>query len=638
MTYNLAYDFCAIPILLILLVISRSQRQAPFLQNRRYRSLVICVLGLPIADILDVLGTLYTDIFPPIYLYLTSYLYFAFLCLTPFFILIYAISLKEITPDKDHKLLAATIYGPGILWALFLATNFLHHSIFVYDENWVYHRGPLQIINYVMAFYYVVYALGFIQANKKVIDVKSARSVTIFAILGMAASAFQVMFEKQLVVAYFVAISVLIIFLTVQRPDTYLDGLTGQLNKSTFARLFEFYRTSKKDTGLVFVYIEDLKLANQAIGVDRVNDIMRQVGEFLEGYALNRTFYLGVSTYVIITDAHENINNIAAQIQRRFEEKWTSDEASINLSCRTLVLEVPKDVDDLEEVYAYNQCLIDASGYEYTHFNAADLNIDSAKRRLLVEAAIKRAIAEDNFVMYYQPIVSTETEKVVSAEALIRLIDPELGFIPPDEFIPIAEKNGSILKIGEIVFKNVFKFIKENDLQSKGVEYIEINLSVVQCMQDDMSEKLVRMMKEYGVETGRINLEITETAAIESSRTLVKNMNFLTNENVSFSLDDFGSGYSNMNSVLDLPLDMIKFDKHMVDVATEKEKGKIVLASSATMIKRMDMKIVAEGVETAEQVEEMKKMGVDYIQGYFYSRPVPAQAFVEFVNNFNDVA
>lgn len=638
MTYNLAYDFCAIPVLLILLFISRTQRQAPFLQNRRYRSLVICVLGLSVADILDVLGTLYTDVFSPTYLYLTSYLYFTFLCLTPFFILIYAIALKEIVPDKDHMLLAATIYGPGILWALFLATNFLHHSIFIYDENWVYHRGPLQIVNYVMSFYYVVYALGFVQANKKVIDIKSAHSVTIFAILGMAASIFQVLFENQLVVAYFVAISVLIIFLTVQRPDTYLDGLTGQLNKSTFARLFEFYRTSKKDSGLVFVYIEDLKLANQAIGVDRVNDIMKQVGEFLEGYAVNRTFYLGVSTFVIITDAHENINNIAAEVQGRFEEKWISDEASINLSCRTLVLEVPKDVDDLEEVYAYNQCLIDAAGYEYTHFSAADMNIDSAKRRLLVETAIKRAIVDDNFVMYYQPIVSTETERVVSAEALIRLIDPELGFIPPDEFIPIAEKNGSILKIGEIVFKNVFKFIKENDLQSKGVEYIEINLSVVQCMQDDMSEKLVRMMKEYGVEAGRINLEITETAAIESSRTLVKNMNFLTNENVSFSLDDFGSGYSNMNSVLDLPLDMVKFDKHMVDVATEKEKGKIVLASSATMIKRMDMKIVAEGVETAEQVEEMKKMGVDYIQGYYYSRPVPAQAFVEFVNDFNDVA
>jgi len=638
MNYNLAYDCCAIPILLILLIISRNQRQAPFLQNRRYRYLVLSVLGLTIADILDVIGTMHTAFFPKAYLYATSYLYFVFLCFTPYFIMIYAISLKEVRLGKDNKLMSASILGPAILWALFLFSNVFNQSIFYYDENLVYHRGPLQIVNYIMAFYYVVYAIAFVQKNKKLIDVESVRSVCVFAVLSVGAGAFQLFYEGQLVIAYFITISVLIIFLTVQRPDTYLDGLTGQLNKSTFARLYEFYRTGKKDFGIIFIYIEDLKLANQAIGVDRVNNIMVQIGEFLEQFAVNRTFYLGVSTFALMTDKNANKDAIVKKIHERFDAKWTSRDASINMSCRTLSLSSPKDVSDLEEVYAYNQCLVDASGYEYTHFDTDKLNIDSAKRRILVETAIKRAIEEDNFVMYYQPIVSTKTDKVVSAEALIRLIDPELGFVSPDEFIPIAEKNGSILKIGEIVFRKVFQFIKDYDLKAKGVEYIEINLSVVQCMQDDMSEKLVKLMKDYGIDAGRINLEITETAAIESSRTLVKNMTFLTNENVSFSLDDFGSGYSNMNSVLDLPLDMVKFDKHMVDVATEKEKGKIVLASSATMIKRMDMKIVAEGVETIEQAEEMKKMGVDYIQGYLYSKPVPAHAFVEFVNKHNSVA
>lgn len=638
MIYNLAYDICALPILIILLSINKSQRQAPFLQNRRYLMLVVSVLGLAISDILDVLGTMHTDIFPPTYLYFTSYLYFAFLAFTPFAVAVYSVALKEIKPDKDHIGITLALYIPAAIWAGFIFTNWAHHAIFVYDENFVYSRGPLQPVNYLFTLYYIVFSIIFTHANRDLIDIKSEHSIYVFAIMGFVASAFEFIFAGQLVVAYFITVSVLIIFLTVQRPDTYLDGVTGQLNKPTFARLFNFYRSSEENFGLVFVYIEDLKLANQAIGVDRVNDIMKQVGLFLEDFSPNRTFYLGVSSFVLIPGKGTDIARLADAVQTRFEGKWSSGGASINLSCRTLILNVPEDAKDLEEVYAYDQCLIDAAGYDFTYFTAQDLNIDSAKRRLLVEAAIKRAVKEDNFVMYYQPIVSTETEKVVSAEALIRLIDPELGFIPPDEFIPIAEKNGSILKIGEIVFKKVFEFIKENDLQSKGVEYIEINLSVVQCMQDDMSEKLVRMMKEYGVEAGRINLEITETAAIESSRTLVKNMTYLTSENVSFSLDDFGSGYSNMNSVLDLPLDMVKFDKHMVDVATEKEKGKIVLASSATMIKRMDMKIVAEGVETKEQAEEMKKMGVDYIQGYYYSRPIPAQAFVEFVDDFNDVA
>ncbi len=209
--------------------------------------------------------------------------------------------------------------------------------------------------------------------------------------------------------------------------------------------------------------------------------------------------------------------------------------------------------------------------------------------------------------------------------------------ISPAEFIPIAEKSGLILPISDIIFRKVFAFIRDNELMSKGLQYIEINLSMIQCMQESFSDKLSGMMQEYGISSNRINLEVTETAAVNSPRRLRENMQELYERGIRFSLDDFGTGYSNIDSLMDLPLDMIKLDKSMIDMATyaADDKGKIVLGSAVAMVKRMNMKIVAEGVETREQKEYLEAMGVAPLQGYYFSKPIPEEEFVVFIEKFN---
>jgi len=216
---------------------------------------------------------------------------------------------------------------------------------------------------------------------------------------------------------------------------------------------------------------------------------------------------------------------------------------------------------------------------------------------------------------------------------LARLFDMELGFIPPDEFIPMAEKNGAIIKIGNIIFEKVCKFMKQEDLKERGIRYMEINLSVIQCVQENLAGNLLKIMEKYGIENSRINLEITETATINSPQMLVRNMKSLYEKGVHFSLDDFGTGYSNMNSLVDLPFDMIKIDKEIVQSSTQNDKAKVILWSSVAMIKKMDMEIVAEGIETKEQAIELSEMGCDYLQGYYFSKPLPEDDFIEYLDS-----
>ena len=248
------------------------------------------------------------------------------------------------------------------------------------------------------------------------------------------------------------------------------------------------------------------------------------------------------------------------------------------------------------------------------------------RRESRILQIMKRALANGTFEVYYQPIYSTQQERFNSAEALIRLFDAELGFISPEEFIPMAEKNGMILKIGEFVFRTVCRMMSREKIWEKGIDYIEVNLSVVQCMQEDICEMLYGIMDEYDIPYSCINLEVTETTIARD--VLWDTMERMTVGGVTFSLDDYGTGYSNLSNVLKYPFHIVKLDKSMVWYAMENEAAMRALRHTVAMIRDLDMHIVAEGVETEEQRDILREMGCEYLQGYYFSKPVPERNFL----------
>lgn len=220
-----------------------------------------------------------------------------------------------------------------------------------------------------------------------------------------------------------------------------------------------------------------------------------------------------------------------------------------------------------------------------------------------------------------------------SSEALIRLIDDELGFISPEEFIPIAEKNGRILEIGELVFRKVCRFMKESACLKLGVHYIEINLSPVQCFHEELAETFLAIMDQYGISPLCVNREITETAEMEHGgiRILQDNMQKMNAKGVSFSIDDFGSGFAAIDYLLRLPVSIVKIDKGILWQAMKDPNAMIVLQNTMQMLQLIGKKIVVEGVETQEMVSILCQNGCDYMQGYFYSKPLPEEEYIRFL-------
>ncbi len=180
------------------------------------------------------------------------------------------------------------------------------------------------------------------------------------------------------------------------------------------------------------------------------------------------------------------------------------------------------------------------------------------------------------------------------------------------------------------MLEKVCSFIASGEFKELGLQYIEINLSVAQCMQADLADKILQIMKRYGVTPDKINLEITETAASYSQNIMMENLEKLTREGIEFSLDDYGTGYSNIKSVASLPIKIVKLDKTFVD-SENNPRMWTVLKNTIKMLKDMNMHIVVEGVETEGLVKKFTDLNCEYIQGYYYSRPIPESDFVAFM-------
>ena len=237
--------------------------------------------------------------------------------------------------------------------------------------------------------------------------------------------------------------------------------------------------------------------------------------------------------------------------------------------------------------------------------------------------------------VYYQPIYSPLTGRFDTCEALVRLRDHQLGFISPAIFIPIAEKNGTVLGIDRFVLSSVCEMLAATEVLDLGIKYVEVNLSVVDCIQSNLADSVLDTLKKFRIGTDKINFEITETWEKEITSVVDDNVQKLTDAGVAFSMDDFGSGYSNVSRMATVPVKLFKLDKSIVQAAFESEVSYMVMINMIKIIKSLGKEIVAEGVETGEQAKQLIRLGCDHIQGFFYARPMPEAQFIEFLKEHN---
>lgn len=325
----------------------------------------------------------------------------------------------------------------------------------------------------------------------------------------------------------------------------------------------------------------------------------------------------------------------ASLINDALHQTLKIDKFDLNLIPYVCLAKCPEDIDNFQSLISFG-----TDFHEKLPYNGEVIHADGSTVKRMVslltgmDSIIERALANHGFHVYYQPIYSIEKKRFVSAEALLRLIDEKEGFISPEIFIPAAEKSGAIHKIGDYVLTEVFQFIASSEYKKLGLEYIEINLSVSQCMHHGLADSILESMNRYGVSSNQVNLEITESAASYDQSVMSENLEQLSAAGLTFSLDDYGTGYSNMYRIAALPLKIVKLDKTFVN--NQNSKMWTILQNTVRMIKDLNMEIVVEGIETEEMVKKFSDLKCDFIQGYFFSKPIPQREFVEFIDRWNN--
>ena len=513
--------------------------------------------------------------------------------------------------------------------------NLLHQNLYRLDAQVGYvETSDMMMLNWI-AVYTLLYGLVYAVAHIRILSFERLSMIGMSGVLVAFGAFAQYYFVDTKFIDFLVAVALLILYLVAQNPADMLDSNTKVLSRSMMDEILLRDIEAGKAFDLIVLALDDFKFVNKTFGVTTGDIMLMQVAYFLTTLTKKgRVYRYGADQFVLqMRHAETDMYEVLDSIKERFRHPWITEEVSVMLSTTISCIACPEDGDSMEtlvDVIDYSILSAKTMGKGTVVF-AKDMDLRALRKEKAIEKAIELAIDRDTIEVYYQPIFNTEKQCYTSAEALVRLNDELLGYISPEIFIPIAEKNGMILKLGTMIFEKVCRFIAEENLKDTTIEYIEVNVSVVQCMQQNFVEELIEIMDYYHIAPEQINLEVTETAAVNSISILQENIEKLHAKGISFSLDDYGSGYSTLGYLHQLPFQIIKLDKLMVWDAFENERAGITLKFTVGMLKELKVRIVAEGVETQEQQMHLTGIGCDYLQGWYYSKAIPGEEFAQLI-------
>ena len=637
MHYILEYDICALLVTTFLILFAYIKKNNKSRQNRIF--LNVCILFW-FATIFDLVSSYAAN--NPMYfkiwqmeLFSMGYLLVQNVAL--YWVIVYiAVVLNLHYRWKKSSFIILSI--PIIIDVALILTNPIHQQIFYFTPDKMYYHGYLMNVLYADAFVYLITGiLLLIKYHDALGPIKLISFILVF-VFSCIPVGYQMVNSEVLIQLFFESMALLAILLAMENADEVINPITKTYNRYALLNDIETNRKNSIHYSLISVKIANFRYYNQTLGVVRMAKMIGCIAEWFNSvfddplinvyYAENARF-----TILVYNERRERIREITETVFNRFNNKWSCSNIKLNLPAEIAVFNVPRDIKESEQILLNVDTRFDTKLQE-TKIIYGDSSTESS-RRIAIEQAIRKAIAKRSFLVYFQPIWDVKNEKIHSAEALVRMIDDDLGFLPPDEFISIAEENGSIIEIGEIVLDKVCRSYQEHNMQKLGLDYIEVNLSVLQCLSENLVTDICGILDQAGMPAIHINLEVTESAMMSNHDLFFQTINELKAKGFSFSLDDYGTGYSNISYIFELPFELIKIDKGLLWASDTKAKAKALLEHTIQMMHAIGLKTVVEGAETKEHIELLKNLETDYIQGFYFSKPLPVEDFVRYCKKIN---
>ena len=617
MVYNMDFLIAAMVILLLILWNFLGQKRADDLNNQIF--LFFAVLG-----ILDVAAELLSNYYISLgggdfglAAILATTVFYLFQALLPFTLICYIVTLHDNKMISAKKMLLPAL--PTFFLIGLVLLNPFTEKLFYFDLTEGYVEGSWYKLMYYSALGHMAAAFILIISWSRRMGYRKTMVLLEILVISGSGVVIQFLDHSLLMTGFGLSLGILALFITINNPNVNTDSLTGVYNHLYLTRKCKELIATGKSFHIITVYLYQLKHINKIIGIQGGDRSLQLTANMIGELCGKKAYRITGKRFLVVAGSMKEYEYFLTNLEQMF-----GAETSMNVERRKISM--PVILSGITEAQKLGDCGLILEYAEYLESLAAQnglteviqndrKNLDGFLYQKKVEQYLHTAISEDKFELYYQPVYSIAEKRFITLEALSRLYHPELGWIAPDVFIQIAEKNHMIEQITDLQFRRICRFMKENCAALSRLWNVKMNLSSLDLMRSDCSSHFIRIMDGYGIPHDWIQFEITETVATEYNGSLKKVADDFTAAGIRLCLDDFGSGYANLNTVMRLPFSSIKLDRSLLFDICSDEKRAQFYQSVVEIFQRMNYRIVAEGVETEAEMRLLSSWNVDMIQG-----------------------
>lgn len=636
MSANYSFEIASEILFAILLIDFLHKRQFPRNTTRVFLPFVIISVVSAISGILFCYSINHSSEFS-LFFKETICIFYYFTKGTTIFV--YTLFLSAVSGNVYHKKWIEPVFYwiPSGIFCVLAVISPLRGFFFSFSSSGQYHYGyaekcffALQIVILLFHSYHLLRYGDKLKQYERI-------AVLILTLHNVCCSLIQVIFPLTPLSGYSNAVFCITIYIALRNPNELLDSDTGLFNKTAFYMSISDCTKENRHFSVIFLNICRFRFINMNFGYEQATILLGDISNIIKQNSYTKHIYrIDGDEFALIVDKKQE-KELIETIQERFKHPWFIKNTGILLNARISVIRYPEHFNNSTDflplsIYVNSLSKKDS---ESSLFITQDEDVKAFNRQLYIEDAVKDALANHNLHAFFQPIHSAADGSLHSAEVLARIPDVKYGFIPTQEFILIAENNGFIVELGYKIFEEACKYLKRlTDSGTKfNFEYLEVNISAIQCMQPDLAQRMIEIADKYHIRPSLINFEITETAAVQSDVLLRHHMNLLHEKGFTFSLDDYGTGFANSSYLITYPFDQIKFDRSMILAYFKDDKAHLILNNEFRTIKALGKTIVAEGVEFENQIAALSWHGVDYVQGHYFSEPLTDEEFSKYVSH-----
>jgi len=622
---NYSFIFPSVLILLVIMGYYFFRPRLPIRLNRAF--LAILVIDI-CTELFECISFRLNETWPahaPALLWVLNLLFFVFAFIRSYMFFVFTVSVLDahILLRSRLHVLAPIVYIPCVMIAL---TTPLTYWLFRIHNGFI--AGPLYWILYGCGCCYPIFAAIAVIRHWRELSAHQIISLLAIQAILLAGNLARFLMPTYVVMNTFCLMAIVVIFISFLNPDLFLSERGYVYNLPAFHALLEECYRRKKPCRVLGFTIQNYNEHREIFGGKQMDAALIGINRWLtETFPHQSSFYLRSGCYAVVGQNEPDLKKLQKTVSSRFAEPWKTDAGELRLSVSFVEA-------DMQQMDCPNDRLVNTLMISLDELNRVSEpdtsksltdSIEAINQKLNIRKCLEDALENDKLEVFLQPLIDCLTGKRVAAEALVRLRNEKGKLIRPDLFISMAEQEGYIVRLGEQVLAKVCRFIRDYDMEALGIRWINVNLSPVQFMSRDIPERFSSILKEYGVSQDMIHLEITEQSMIDFSL-LRDQITGLHENGFQFSLDDYGSGYSNLSRVRQYPFTNIKIDMDVVrNYCRDKD---VLLPALIKGFKQMNLSITAEGIETEEMAGAMKEISCDYLQGYYFSRPVPMEEFV----------